>query len=303
MKARNQKPLERFSPRQQQNWDWRAAANFIFGGAGGGLLLLAAFVHLAGGDVRLPLLAGMALIGAGLTCVWFEIGRPWRALNVYRHVATSWMTREAMVALPLFACGVLAVYTGHMVAVVASGALGAAFLYSQARILNANKGIPAWRNPRTLPLLGATGVAEGAGLMAVFAPFVAPGAVAVVAVALIAALVLRIVMWKGLLSALRAGGAPVGALKALDAIDMRLTLVAHAVPAGLAAVAAIGMPGASLGLLVGGLLAVAGGWMLKFTLIRRAAFSQGMAVPHLPVRGRGVAGPQVKPGWSGPGRA
>jgi phenylacetyl-CoA:acceptor oxidoreductase subunit 2 len=61
------------------------------------------------------------------------------------------------------------------------------------------------------------------------------------------------------------------------------------------------MPGASLGLLVAGLLAVGGGWVLKFTLIRRAAFSQGMAVPHLPVRGRGAAGSPVKPGWTGPG--
>lgn len=301
MKSRNKNPMERFSPRQQQNWDWRAAANFIFGGAGGGLLLLAAFAHLMGGDVRLPLLAGMALIGAGLTCVWFEIGRPWRALNVYRHIATSWMTREAMVALPLFACGALAAYTGHMLLVLVSGALGAAFLYSQARILNANKGIPAWRHPRCLPLLGATGLAEGAGLMALFAPFVAPGVVAALAVALIAALVLRAMMWKNFLAALRADGTPVGSLKALDAIDMRLMLIAHAVPAGLAGVAAIGMPGASLGLLVAGLLAVGGGWVLKFTLIRRAAFSQGMAIPHLPVRGRGAAGPQVKPGWTGQG--
>jgi hypothetical protein len=30
------------APKQQRNWDWRAAANFICGGAGGGLLLLPA---------------------------------------------------------------------------------------------------------------------------------------------------------------------------------------------------------------------------------------------------------------------
>ena len=302
MKARNKNPMERFSPRQQQNWDWRAAANFIFGGAGGGLLLLAAVTHFAeDGDMRLPLLAGMALIGLGLTCVWLEIGRPWRALNVYRHIATSWMTREAVVALPLFASGALAALTGHAALMFATGGLGAVFLYSQARILNANKGIPAWRHPRCLPLLGITGLAEGAGLMAVFATFVAPGAVPTLAVILIVVLVLRAMMWQKFLAALRTDGAPVGSLKALDAIDMRLMVIAHAVPAGLAGVAAISMPGASLGLMVAGLLAVAGGWVLKFTLIRRAAFSQGMAVPHLPVRGRGVAGQQVKPGWTGQG--
>ena len=35
------------------------------------------------------------------------------------------------------------------------------------------------------------------------------------------------------------------------------------------------------------------------TLVRRAAFTQGFALPHLPVRGRGTAGPAVKPGWGG----
>jgi phenylacetyl-CoA:acceptor oxidoreductase subunit 2 len=43
--------------------------------------------------------------------------------------------------------------------------LRSAFLYSQARILAANKGIPAWRHPASVPLDGATGLAEGAGFV------------------------------------------------------------------------------------------------------------------------------------------
>ena len=103
------KPLIRASglasPKQQHNWDWRAASNFIAGGAGGGLLLCAALAGLDAFATRAAILLALILIGSGLTCVWFEIGRPWRALNVYRHFATSWMTREAVVALGVFAAG------------------------------------------------------------------------------------------------------------------------------------------------------------------------------------------------------
>ena len=35
-------------PWHQSNWDFRAALNFIFGGAGAGLLVVAAFSGLAG---------------------------------------------------------------------------------------------------------------------------------------------------------------------------------------------------------------------------------------------------------------
>ena len=51
-------------------------------------------------------------------------------------------------------------------------------------------------------------------------------------------------------------------------------------------------------ILAAGILTVAAGWWFKFSLIRRAAFTQGLALPHLPVRGRGQAGPAIRPGWN-----
>jgi phenylacetyl-CoA:acceptor oxidoreductase subunit 2 len=45
------------------------------------------------------------------------------------------------------------------------------------------------------------------------------------------------------------------------------------------------------------LLAVAGGWVLKSTLIRRAAFNQGFALVLAPERGVGGPGPPARPGW------
>jgi phenylacetyl-CoA:acceptor oxidoreductase subunit 2 len=105
------------------------------------------------GLIRAAILLGLVLIGGGLTCVWFEIGRPWRALNVYRHFGSSWMTREAFVALVLFPVGALALLTLQPQLVMLSGILGLVFLYSQARILAANKGIPTWRHPLSIALM------------------------------------------------------------------------------------------------------------------------------------------------------
>ena len=48
---------------------------------------------------------------------------------------------------------------------------------------------------------------------------------------------------------------------------------------------------------LGGFSAFAAGWALKFILITRAAYNQGFALDHTPVRGFGTAGPPVKPGW------
>jgi phenylacetyl-CoA:acceptor oxidoreductase subunit 2 len=295
------KPAKRISdlvsPRQQRNWDWRAAANFIAGGAGGGLLLFNALVSVEPGLIRAAILLGLMLIGGGLTCVWFEIGRPWRALNVYRHFGTSWMTREAFVALVLFPVGALALLTLQPLLVMLSGILGLAFLYSQARILAANKGIPAWRNPRSIALMIATGLAEGGGFLACVVSF---GTMPIGPVALgflVILIAVRAYFWKAYLAGLVADGAPDGALKVLDEFAPRFMLMSHVMPALLVLFALAGVPGRAVLVFAAGLMMVAGGWMLKYTLVRRAAFTQGLALLRLPVRGGGPAGPAVKPGW------
>jgi len=291
------------SPRQQRNWDWRAAANFIAGGAGGGLLLFNAMVSVNPDVIRVATLLGLMLIGGGLTCVWFEIGRPWRALNVYRHFGTSWMTREAFVALVLFPVGGLALLTLQPQLVMLSGILGLAFLYSQARILAANKGIPAWRHPRSIALMIATGLAEGGGFLACVVAF---GAMPIGPVALIFLIVLiavRAYFWKAYLAGLVADGAPDGAVRVLSGFASRFVLMSHVVPALLVVLALAGLPGRAVLVFAAGLMVVAGGWMLKYTLVRRAAFTQGLALLRLPVRGAGPSGPAARPGWKSAIRA
>ena len=79
-------------PELQPFWDARAAGNFIGGGTGSGLLLWTAIAASGHGTETTPtLLIALACIGVGLFCVWMEIGRPLRALNVFFHARTSWM--------------------------------------------------------------------------------------------------------------------------------------------------------------------------------------------------------------------
>jgi hypothetical protein len=75
----------------QRHWDARAAANFMLGGAGSGLMVAALFVA----EPAVPVVLSLVLIASGLTAVWLETGRKLRALHVFFNPFTSWMTRES----------------------------------------------------------------------------------------------------------------------------------------------------------------------------------------------------------------
>jgi phenylacetyl-CoA:acceptor oxidoreductase subunit 2 len=284
-------------PWHQTNWDARAAANFIGGGSGGGLLVAAAIAQTAGAPYRPLALVALALIAVGLTCVWLEIGRPWRALNVVFHPQTSWMTRESLVAVPLFVAGAAALWQNGGVYAWVTAALAAAFVWCQAQILRAAKGIPAWRAPRVVPLVLSTGLAEGVGLLAIACALpAAHGLARPVSLALAVLALLRAVAWQAYRAQLEA---PQRALAVLDGAAPLFHRVGNWVAAPLAAIAALIAPDAVVAPLgaVAGAIAVAAGWHLKFVLVARAGFNQGFAVPHLPVRGSGTPGPAAKPGW------
>ncbi len=295
--SRPGKVLDRVSPRRQTNWDARAAANFICGGAGGGLMVATGLAATLGAAGLRPLVgAALALVGAGLAAVWFEIGRPWRAFNVFRHASTSWMARESLIAPVLFACGGAAIVTGWLAAFLAAGLVGAAYVYAQGRMLQANKGVPAFRQASAVAMIVATGLTEGAGLLALAGAYWP--SLRAFAYLLAALIVLRYFAWRVYVAELRGGGAPTGALDAFAAIETPFVWAGHAAPAVLALVAAFGgVP--LLAALAGALAAAAGAWF-KYTLVRRASFTQGFALAHSPKRGGGKPGAGAKPGWTGP---
>ncbi|MBM3391156.1 MAG: phenylacetyl-CoA:acceptor oxidoreductase [Betaproteobacteria bacterium] len=291
-------PPGRVTPWHQTNWDWRAAGNFICGGTGTGLLF---FATLAAGSVdayRIMALVALAFIGGGLTCVWLEIGKPLRAINVFFHPQTSWMTREGMVAVPLFACGLAALWFGGGLFVGMAALLGIVFLYCQGRILQASKGIPAWREPKIVPLILATGFVEGAGLAAVLSALLPGAGPRWLAGVLLGALILRRVAWMFYFKAIEQSGLPKKAMDVLRPFGAKFEMVGQLLPEIIIVVGILSgavAPGLTF---LAGLVALLAGWWLKFTIVTRAAYNQGYALPVLPVRGQGEVKPGIKPGWT-----
>jgi phenylacetyl-CoA:acceptor oxidoreductase 26-kDa subunit len=270
------------NPWQQAHWDWRAAGNFMFGGAGAGLLVFTVLAGVDGIASTLLTLAGMALIGLGLLCVWLEIGRPLRAMNVMRRPGSSWMTREALVAPLVFALGLgVAAGVRSWAPLLLLAALG--FAYCQARIVQAAKGIPVWREPLTVPLLVVTGLAEGAGLfwLAGVAP---PRGLPLLAFCFALLVLVRLLLWRVWRERL-SGVAARPALAAIDEAGAAVRWLGGALPIALALLGATGIPGAALLLAAAGLCAAGAGAYLKYTLITRAGFNQGFRLERLPVRG------------------
>jgi phenylacetyl-CoA:acceptor oxidoreductase subunit 2 len=274
-------------PWQQTSWDWRAAGNFIGGGAGSGLIIITALAGVKGTAAVALLLAGLVLVGLGLGCVWLELGRPLRALHVFFNPRVSWMTREAIAATVLFPVGVAAaagVYVGMPALVWLPAALALVFVYCQGRMLRAARGIIAWREPLMLPLLIGTSLAEGAGLFYLMMPWHGQGGTA--QAVMFGVLVLaRAALWLAYRRRL-AGRMAVRANRALDRAGRVLLLGGTVVPLALMLVAqgAGGASVAALGAVAGLAAALAGGY-LKFTLVTRAGYNQGFALQEIPVRG------------------
>jgi phenylacetyl-CoA:acceptor oxidoreductase 26-kDa subunit len=273
------------APWQQESWDWRAAGNFIGGGAGSGLIVFTALSGAQGLALTALMLGGLALIGAGLLCVWLEIGRPLRALHVFFNPRTSWMTREALIATLLFPVGVAAA-AGVPGFVWLVAALALVFVYCQSRMLRAARGIPAWRVPLLSPLMVFTGLVEGGGLFFLTDALHGKGALPLLVI--FGALVLaRLIAWVAYRRRLAATAAP-RALAALDAAGRSLQLAGTLLPLALIALAVVvAMSGGAMGVVVGasGLLASITGAYVKYALVTRAGFNQGFALVHLPVRG------------------
>jgi phenylacetyl-CoA:acceptor oxidoreductase subunit 2 len=274
------------NPWQQAQWDWRAAGNFMCGGAGSGLIVFTALAGAQGAMAAALLLAGLALIGLGLACVWAELGRPLRALNVFFHPKTSWMTREAIAATALFPVGLAAAAGAHFginAAAWPAAALALAFLYCQSRMLQAARGISAWSEPLSVPLLVGTGLAEGAALFWLAQPLHGQGGLAA-AMVFGVLLLLRAAIWFGYRKRLAGRVAP-RARKALDRAGRVLLVGGTAAPVALL-LAGAGAGGAAAALVaLAGLLAALAGAYSKFTLVTRAGFNRGFALKEVPVRG------------------
>lgn len=288
------------APTLQKRWDWRAAGNFICGGSGSGLLLVAAVLSLLGLHTTGYALLASALVATGLGLVWLEIGRPLRSMNVFRNPGSSWMTREGMVAALLLPLGVLTYFSESTSLLILSSVPAIGFLYAQARILHMAKGIPAWRSPAINPLIMSTGMTEGMGILLIFAGL-AEGNVAglfagygwIFALALV---FLRGAAWLNYRYAL-ANNAPEATLRVLERANIVVVLLGVATPIVLLFLGK-SYPAYQLPLAAAaGFFMVLCGWFCKYQIIIYAAYYQGYAITHTPARGGGKPGPGLKPGW------
>ena len=270
------------NPWQQTQWDWRAAGNFMGGGAGSGLVMITALSGVQGVGAAVLLLAGLALIGLGLACVWAELGRPLRAMNVFANPRTSWMTREAIAATLLMPVGFAAAYctwTSTLNIVWLAALLALAFIYCQSRMLQSARGIVAWREPMSVQLLLATSLAEGAGLFLLARPWHGSSLAALLFTVLVLA---RAGLW--LLYRQRLAGRLAPQAKTALARAGRVLLIGGTLLPLALVVASYAVAGQALVVLAGLLGALAGSYM-KLVLVTRAGYNQGFVLEQVPVRG------------------
>ena len=296
--------------KRQQRWDFRAAMNFGLGGAGSGFAVVAYGLHLMGwlsvDAFRVALVVAGAFMAVGLFFVFLEIGRKLRFLNALLRPQSSWMTREIYV-VGVFYASVGASLLWPMPALFAvAAAAAAAFLYCQARILNAGKGIPAWRAPLIRPMILATGLLEGAGIAA-YANAAALGSIKVAGAVAWGGLVLvalNAVLWHSYRKSARANGIPPLARADIDETSAIVHGVGHAMAAAFFAggLMADGFIAVAL-IALGGAAAFAGGLLWKFVVITRACHTQGFALPKVPRRGSGNKAAPVSAGALAVGRA
>ncbi len=287
-------------PWRQQHWNWKAAGNFLCGGAGAGLFIFVTLAGLGGAPVLVGGLIALGVIAFGLFLLIFKIGRPFRFSYVLRQPRRSWMSREAWVAGAFFPIALAAIWFASPIGLIVASLLGFGFTVCQAMMFYASKGIPAWRQQTLVPLLIATGFAEGGGLFLIVAAFV-PGMqifAIPVAAAMIMLVTARHLAWRFYIGDLEREGAPTETHEVFRALAPWLLIGGLAIPLWLIAPGLVLPPFTPTLFALAGAATLIAGWAFKLILVTRAGYNQGFALTHTPVRGSGAAGPAVKPGWT-----
>jgi phenylacetyl-CoA:acceptor oxidoreductase 26-kDa subunit len=284
-------------PQRQTTWDYRAALQFISGGGGASLMAFTAVAAwLDPAWLWRTGLVAVGLVCLGLLAVFVKLGRRWRAFLVVLNPFTSWLTREALLAPIVVALGLAAIVLEDRLLGLLAGLVSLAYLYSQARLLQQARGIPAWRIPAMSWLICATGLAEGSSMLLIGAAiFGSPGAWLPLAFG--ALIGVRLAVWHAYRRVLSApGAAPTGTVHMLSNMQAPV-LVGHGAALVLLLLGLLLPALAPILALAAGLAGLLSGWHLKFGLVVRAAYTQGFALARTPARTPGYSGPGVKPGW------
>ncbi len=279
---------------RQRFWDLRAAANFVLGGSASGLAISAWAMHvlraLPGSILPHLFLLAAVLMALGLICVFLEIGRKRRFLLALRRPQTSWMTREVYAAAVFFPAVLADFLWLHPALHLLVAAAALAFLYCQARILHAGKGIPAWRVPMMPWMLVATGLFEGTALLAVLPlTWIALPTSSTISVWGFVLAATNALLWHYYRA--NAAAQDIGPLARaeLNKVTPWLHAIGHLVPLLFFSLAlAVEATSADTWLAIAGVGALTGGAMWKIVVITRACHQQGFWLDKLPKRGSGA---------------
>ena len=156
-------------PVAQTLWGWPAVLNFVLGGLGAGLYVMAAVTGWFAPSPALRTAAwlGPLLVLGGFGAVATEAGRPFRGPRVLARVRTSWMSRELWLggAFTLLAAG-SAVVEGPTLRVLTATA-AAALALAQGQILRHARGVTVWAVPPVPIVFLTSALVSGAGLLIV----------------------------------------------------------------------------------------------------------------------------------------
>lgn len=142
----------------------------VLSGLGFGLMfwLGAGEVHVGGWVAAVFAALALGLAASGLVASLFHLGRPERFLKAFSQWRSSWLSREA--ALAVGAMGVFALYAalwslaGLRLAPLGwlAGALALATVFATAMIYAQMRSVPRWRSPLTPAIFLLTALAGGA---------------------------------------------------------------------------------------------------------------------------------------------
>jgi sulfite dehydrogenase (quinone) subunit SoeC len=164
-------------------------------GLGFGLLTWLGFGYpqLSGVPAFAMFFVAFALATGGLLASTFHLGNPQRALKAFSQWRSSWLSREAILAVAslatmgLYAIGLIFLNSAWPLLGAAGGALSLATVFSTSMIYAQMKTVPRWRMPLT-PVLFLAYALGGGALLA--------GQVAAASLLLLASSALQLIGWK-----------------------------------------------------------------------------------------------------------
>ncbi|WP_114287998.1 dimethyl sulfoxide reductase anchor subunit family protein [Candidatus Halocynthiibacter alkanivorans] len=164
-------------------------------GLGFGLLtwLGFGFPEVSGATAFAMFFVAFALAAGGLLASTFHLGNPQRALKAFSQWRSSWLSREAVLAVAslgvmgLYAIGLIFLNSTWQLLGGIGGALSITTVFSTSMIYAQMKTVPRWRMPLT-PVLFLTYALGGGALLA--------GQVLTASLLLLALSVLQLISWK-----------------------------------------------------------------------------------------------------------